>query len=78
MYSDAEPYGAGVSESTEIIRSLTLAGHKGRVRAVLSSNQVSFESRSGHALDLHLAAVQRVHHSHTNLIPGWMLSLIHI
>ena len=72
MYSDAEPYGAGVSESTEIIRSLTLAGHKGRVRAVLSSNQVSFESRSGHALDLHLAAVQRVHHSHTNLIPGWM------
>ncbi len=72
MYSDAEPYGAGVSESTEIIRSLTLAGHKGRVRAVLSKKQISFESRSGHALDLHLDAVQRVHHSHTNLIPGWM------
>lgn len=72
MYSDAVPYGAGVGESTEIIRSLTLAGHKGRVRALLSSNQISFESRSGHALDLHLDAVQRVHHSHTNLIPGWM------
>ena len=72
MYSDAVPYGAGVSESTEIIRSLTLAGHKGRVRAVISPNQISFESRSGHALDLHLDAVQRVHHSHTNLIPGWM------
>ena len=72
MYSDAVPCEAGVSESTEIIRSLTLAGHRGRVRAVLSPNQISFESRSGHALDLHLAAVQRVHHSHTNLIPGWM------
>ncbi len=72
MYSDAVPCEAGVSESTEIIRSLTLAGHKGRVRAVISPNQISFESRSGHALDLHLAAVQRVHHSHTNLIPGWM------
>ena len=72
MYSDAVPCEAGVSESTEIIRSLTLAGHKGRVRAVLSPNQISFESRSGHALDLHLDAVQRVHHSHTNLIPGWM------
>ena len=59
--------GAGVD-----FRSLSLGGVRGKVRATLNESQISFESRSGHALDIRLDAIQRVHHHHTTLIPGWL------
>ncbi|NCF97432.1 MAG: hypothetical protein GWP21_05905 [Euryarchaeota archaeon] len=51
---------------------MSLEGVRGRVRATLTENQVSFESKSGHALDIKLDAVKRVHHHHTTLVPGWL------
>ena len=69
---DTKPEGLSVSESEEIFRSLSLGGVKGKVRATLSQQQLSFESRNGHALDLKLDGIQRVHQHHTTLIPGWL------
>ena len=69
---DTRPEGLSVSESEEIFRSLSLGGVKGKVRATLSQHQLSFESRNGHALDLKLDGIQRVHQHHTTLIPGWL------
>ena len=50
---------------------MSLGGVRGKVRATLNENQVSFESRNGHALDIRLNAIKRVHHHDTNLVPGW-------
>ncbi|MED5350736.1 MAG: hypothetical protein VYB50_04525 [Candidatus Thermoplasmatota archaeon] len=72
MHSDARAFGPSGSEQAEIFRSLTLGGYKGRVKARLSQSQITFECRSGHALDLQLSGIQRMHHTHTNLIPGWL------
>ena len=69
---DTRPEGPSVSDSEEIFRSLSLGGVKGKVRGTLSQNLLSFESRNGHALDLKLDAIQRVHQHHTTLIPGWL------
>lgn len=62
--------GAGVN-----FRSLSLGGVKGKVRASLTDQQISFESKTGHALDLRLDAIRRVHHHHTTLIPGWLAAV---
>ena len=62
--------GAGVN-----FRSLSLGGVKGKVRATLTDQQISFESKTGHALDLRLDAIRRVHHHHTTLIPGWLAAV---
>ena len=59
--------GAGIN-----FRSLSLGGVRGKVRANLTENQLSFESRHGHALDIKLNAITRVHQHHTTLIPGWL------
>ena len=69
---DTKPEGLSVSESEEIFRLLSLGGVKGKVRGTLTQHQLSFESRNGHALDLKLDAIQRVHQHHTTLIPGWL------
>ncbi len=69
---DTKPEGLSVKGAEVSFRSLSLGGVRGKVRATLNESQISFESRSGHALDLRLDAIQRVHHHHTTLIPGWL------
>ena len=69
---DTRPEGLGVNGAGIKFRSLSLGGVRGKVRATLNENQVSFESRNGHALDIRLNAIKRVHHHDTNLVPGWL------
>ena len=69
---DTKPEGLSVKGSEIKFRSLSLGGVRGKVRATLNESQVSFESRSGHALDIRLDAIKRVHHHHTTLVPGWL------
>lgn len=69
---DTRPEGLGVNGGGIKFRSLSLGGVRGKVRATLNENQISFESRNGHALDIRLNAIQRVHHHHTTLVPGWL------
>jgi hypothetical protein len=69
---DTKPEGLSVIGERVNFRSLSLEGVRGRVRATLTEKQVSFESKSGHALDIKLDAVKRVHHHHTTLVPGWL------
>ena len=69
---DTRPDGVSVKGAGVDFRSLSLGGVRGKVRATLNESQISFESRSGHALDIRLDAIQRVHHNHTTLIPGWL------
>lgn len=69
---DTRPEGLGVNGAGIKFRSLSLGGVRGKVRAILNENQVSFESRNGHALDIRLNAIKRVHHHDTNLVPGWL------
>ena len=69
---DTKPEGLSVNGAGIKFRSLSLSGVRGKVRATLSENQVSFESKNGHALDIRLDAIQRVHHHHTTLVPGWL------
>lgn len=72
MYSDTRAESPSVGEPVEVFRSLNLGGVRGRVRATLSDTQLSFESRTGQALDMRLEAIQRVQHHHTTLIPAWL------
>ena len=69
---DTRPEGLGVNRVGIKFRSLSLGGVRGKVRATLNEHQVSFESRNGHALDIRLNAIKRVHHHDTNLVPGWL------
>ena len=69
---DTRPEGLGVNGAGVKFRSLSLGGVRGKVRATLNEHQVSFESRNGHALDIRLNAIKRVHHHDTNLVPGWL------
>ncbi|GIR00326.1 MAG: hypothetical protein CM15mP9_0290 [Methanobacteriota archaeon] len=49
---DTRPEGLGVNGAGIKFRSLSLGGVRGKVRATLNENRVSFESRNGHALDI--------------------------
>lgn len=69
---DTRPEGLGVNGVGIKFRSLSLGGVRGKVRATLNENQISFESRNGHALDIRLNAIKRVHHHDTTLVPGWL------
>ena len=69
---DTRPEGLGVNGVGIKFRSLSLGGVRGKVRATLNEHQVSFESRNGHALDIRLNAIKRVHHHDTNLVPRWI------
>lgn len=69
---DTRPEGLGVNGVGIKFRSLSLGGVRGKVRTTLNENQVSFESRNGHALDIRLNAIKRVQHHDTNLVPGWL------
>ena len=69
---DTRPEGLSVNGAGIKFRSLSLGGVRGKVRATLNENQVSFESRNGQALDIRLNAIKRVHHHDTTLVPGWL------
>ena len=72
---DTRPEGLGVNGVGIKFRSLSLGGVRGKVRATLNENQISFESRNGHALDIRLNAIKRVHHHDTTLVPGWLAAV---
>ena len=72
MLMDTRPEGLGVNGVGIKFRSLSLGGVRGKVRTTLNENQVSFESRNGHALDIRLDAIKRVQHHDTTLVPGWL------
>ena len=72
MRMDTRPEGPDVNGVGIKFRSLSLGGVRGKVRATLNENQVSFESRNGHALDIRLDAIKRVQHHDTTLVPGWL------
>ena len=72
---DTKPDGLSVNGEEVRFRSLSLGGVRGKVRATLKENQLSFESKDGQALDIKIKAIQRVHHHNTTLVPGWLASV---
>ena len=52
-----------------VFKSLSLDGASGKVRATVDERMLSIESKTGHALDIKISSISRVHHHHTNLIP---------
>ena len=52
-----------------IFNSLSLDGTSGKVRATVDERMLCIESKTGHALDIKISSINRVHHHHTKLIP---------
>jgi hypothetical protein len=52
-----------------IFNSLSLDGTSGKVRAKVDERMLCIESKTGHALDIKINSINRVHHHHTKLIP---------
>ena len=52
-----------------IFSSLSLDGTSGKVRATVDERMLCIESKNGHALDIKINSISRVHHHHTKLIP---------
>lgn len=52
-----------------IFNSLSLDGTSGKVRATVDERMLCIESKNGHALDIKINSISRVHHHHTKLIP---------
>ena len=52
-----------------IFNSLSLDGTSGRVRATVDERMLCIESKNGHALDIKINSINRVHHHNTKLIP---------
>jgi len=52
-----------------IFNSLSLDGTSGKVRATVDERMLCIESKTGHALDIRINSISRVHHHHTKLIP---------
>ena len=64
------------SESQDVkIDSLYLDGAYGKVVANIDEKMLSLESKSGHGLDIKIHTINRVHHHHTRLIPGYIATL---
>ncbi|MDA8546051.1 hypothetical protein N9K60_04620, partial [Candidatus Poseidoniales archaeon] len=60
------------TESNDVkIDSLYLDGAVGKVVATIDERMLSLETRTGHALDIKLHSINRVHHHHTRLVPGY-------
>ena len=60
------------TESNDVkIDSLYLDGAVGKVVATIDARMLSLETRTGHALDIKLHSINRVHHHHTRLVPGY-------
>ena len=61
------------TESNDVkIDSLYLDGAAGKIVATIDERMLSLESRTGHALDIKLHSINRVHHHHTRLVPGYI------
>ncbi len=67
MRINVEGEGPVSAEDHEVFRALHLAG-SGKVRASVDERMLSLETRRGHALDLRLSNITRVHHHHTRLV----------
>ena len=67
MRINVEGEGPVSAEDHEVFRALHLAG-SGKVRASVDERTLSLETRRGHALDLRLSNITRVHHHHTRLV----------
>ena len=52
-----------------ILNTLSLDGTSGKVRATVDERMLCIESKNGHALDIKINSISRVHHHHTKLIP---------
>ena len=64
------------AESQDVkIDSLYLDGASGKVVANIDEKILSLESKSGHGLDIKIHTINRVHHHHTRLIPGYVATL---
>ena len=64
------------SESKDVkIDSLYLEGASGKVVANVDERMLSLEARSGHGLDIKIHTINRVHHHHTRLVPGYIATL---
>ena len=63
--------GANPSNMREnvIFNSLSLDGTSGKVRATVDERMLCIESKNGHALDIKINSISRVHHHNTKLIP---------
>ena len=68
MRINEQDEGPASAEDHEVFRALHLAG-SGKVRASVDERMLSLETRRGHALDLRLSNITRVHHHHTRLVP---------
>jgi len=68
MRINVQEEGPASAEDHEVFRALHLAG-SGKVRASVDERMLSLETRRGHALDLRLSNITRVHHHHTRLVP---------
>ena len=68
MRINVQDEGPASVEDHEVFRALHLAG-SGKVRASVDERMLSLETRRGHALDLRLSNITRVHHHHTRLVP---------
>ena len=64
------------AESQDVkIDSLYLDGASGRVVANIDERMLSLEAKSGHGLDIKIHTINRVHHHHTRLVPGYIATL---
>ena len=64
------------AESQDVkIDSLYLDGASGKVVASIDERMLSLEARSGHGLDIKIHTINRVHHHHTRLVPGYIATL---
>jgi hypothetical protein len=52
-----------------IFNSLSMEGAAGKVRATIDERMLCLETKTGHALDIKINSITRVHHHHTKLIP---------
>ncbi len=58
------------AESDDVkIDSLYLDGAAGKILATIDERMLSLEAKTGHALDIKIHSINRVHHHHTRLIP---------
>ena len=61
------------TESNDVkIDSLYLDGAAGKIVATIDERMLSLEAKTGHALDIKLHSINRVHHHHTRLVPGYI------
>ena len=64
------------AESQDVkIDSLYLDGASGKVVATIDERMLCLEAKSGHGLDIKIHTINRVHHHHTRLVPGYIATL---